>query len=58
MMKGLEDMEEAQYFDDNPKIILLFKVYILQSLTPYIEEEANKQEIFVEDKMLKELRLQ
>ena len=51
-------MEEAQYFEDNPKIILLFKVYILQSLTPYIEEEANKQEIFVEDKMLKELRLQ
>ena len=44
MMEGLEEAEEAQYFEDNPKIIPLFEVDILQMLTPYIEEEANKEE--------------
>ena len=37
MMEGLDEVEENQYFDDNPKIIPLFKVDILQVLTPYVD---------------------
>ena len=44
MLEGLEEAEEAQYFEDNPKIIPLFEVNILQARTPpHIEEEANKE---------------
>ena len=57
-MEGLEEAEEAHYFEDNLKIIPLFEVDILQALTPYMEEEANKEEIVVDDKTLKELRFQ
>ena len=49
-------MEEDQYFTDTPKIIPLFEVDILQTLTTYIEDK--KSEIPVDEQTLKELRLQ
>ena len=33
MMEGLEETKEDQYFHDNPKIIPLFEVDILHTLT-------------------------
>ena len=33
MMERLDEEEENQYFDDNPKIIPLFEIDILQALT-------------------------
>ena len=32
-MEGLDEAEEDQYFEDNPKIIPFFKVDILHTLT-------------------------
>ena len=56
MMEGLEEAEEDRYFTDNPKIILLFEVDMLQTLTTYIEDKED--EIPVDDQTLKEIRLQ
>ena len=33
MMEGLDEVEENHYFNDNPKVIPLFEVDILQALT-------------------------
>ena len=52
MMEGLDDAEEEQYFEDNPKIIPLFEVDIMQTLTPYFSEDAKEQEILVDDKTM------
>ena len=48
-------MRENQYFDDNPKIIPLFEVDILQALTPYVEAQ---EKVLVDDQTMKEIRLQ
>ena len=37
MMEGLDEVEEHHYFNDNPKIIPLFEVDILQALTSYVD---------------------
>ena len=42
MMEGLDEVEEDQYFEDNPKIIPLFEVNILQMLTTYIEDKGDE----------------
>ena len=56
MMEGLDEIEENHYFNDNPKIIPLFEVDILQALTSYVE---NKHEdIPIDDQTMKEIRLQ
>ena len=57
MMEGLDNGEEDQYLEDSPKIIPLFEVDIVQVLTPYFGEDGE-QEILVDVKILKELRLQ
>ena len=56
MMEGLDEAEEDQYFTKNPKIIPLFEVDILQTLTTYREDKES--EIPVDEQTLKELRLQ
>ena len=55
MMEGLDEAEEDQYFEDNPKIIPPFEVDIIQTLTSYMSEEDKEGEILVDDKTLKEL---
>ena len=56
MMEGLDEAEEDQYFNDNPKIIPLFEVDVLQTLTTYREDKES--EIRMDENTLKELRLQ
>ena len=56
MMEGLDEIEEKQYFNDNPKIIPLFEVDIVQALTPYVEDHPDT--ILVDEQTLKEIRLQ
>ena len=56
MMEGLEEIEEKQYFNDNPKIIPLFEVDIVQALTPYVEEQPDI--VPVDEQTLQEIRLQ
>ena len=56
MMEGLNEAEEEQYFNDNPKIIPLFEVDILQTRTSYIEDKED--EVPVDERTLKEIRLQ
>ena len=41
MMEGLDETEEKHYFNDNPKIIPLFEVDIVQALTPYVEDQPD-----------------
>ena len=36
MMERLDEAEEGQYFNDNPKIIPVFEVDVLNTLTIYI----------------------
>ena len=55
MLEGLNEAEEDQYFEDNPKIIPLFKVNIMQALTPYVDEDDKGEEIPLDDKTLREL---
>ena len=56
MMEELDEAEEDRYFNDNPKIIPLFKVDILQTRTSYIEDKED--EVPVDKWSLKEIRLQ
>ena len=55
MMEGLDEAEENQYFDDNPKIIPLFEIDILQALTPYVD---SQEEVPVDEQAMKEIGLQ
>ena len=56
MMEGLDEAEEDEYFNDNPKIIPLVEIDILQTCTTYIEDKED--EIQVDERTLKEIRLQ
>ena len=56
MMEGLDETEEKHYFNENPKIIPLFEVDIVQALTPYVEDHPDT--ILVDEQTLKEIRLQ
>ena len=58
IMEGLDGGEEHQYFEDSPKIIPLFDIDILKVLTPYLGDDEKEDEVPVDDKTLKELRLQ
>ena len=53
MMEGMDEAKEDRYFTDNPKIIPLFEVDILQTITTYIEDKED--EIPVDDWTLKEI---
>ena len=56
MLEGLDEKEENLYFNDNPKIIPLFEVDIIQTLTPYVEDQQDI--VPVDEQTLKEIRLQ
>ena len=56
MMEGLDETEEKHYFNENPKIIPLYEVDILQPLTPYVEDQPDT--IVVDEQTLKEILLQ
>ena len=63
MMEGLDEGEVNQYFEENPKIIPLFEIDVVDIITPYItneEKEADTADIeeILDDKTLRELRLQ
>ena len=55
-MEGLDEIEEKHYFNDNPKIIPLLEVNILQALTPYVEDQPDTVQI--DEQTIKEIRLQ
>ena len=62
-LEVLDDGETNQYFDDNPRIIPLFEINIVDIITPYMTNEEKYDEILEEketldDKTLRELRLQ
>ena len=52
MIKGLDEVEENLFFNDNPKIIPLFEVDILQALTPYVD---SQEELPIDDQTMKEI---
>ena len=56
MMEGLAETEENDYLNDNPKIIPLFEIDILQALTSYVEDKQS--DIPIDDQTMKEIRLQ
>ena len=56
MMEGLDETKENNYFNNNPKIIPLFKINILQTLTSYVEDKQS--DIPIDDQTMKEIRLQ
>ena len=58
MLEGLDEAKEDKYFEENPKIIPLFEVDIMQTLTPYIDEDDKGEEVPLDDKTLRELWLQ
>ena len=45
MMEGLDEGEVNQYFEENPKIIPLFEIDVVDIITPYITNEENEREI-------------
>ena len=51
----VDDGELNQYFDENPKIILLFEIDIGEILTPYMSNEEKDVDVPVDDKTLMEL---
>ena len=49
-------VEEKHYLNDNPKIIPLFEVDIVQALTPYVEDQPDT--VPIDEQTLKEIQLQ
>ena len=39
MMEGLEDKEIEQYLEENPRIIPLFEIDVVEIIIPYINNE-------------------
>ena len=61
MMEGLDEGEVNQYFEENPKIIPLFEIDVVDIITHYITNEENEREISdteatLDDKSLRELQ--
>ena len=38
MLEGLADKEVDRYLDEHPRIVPLFKVDIVEAITPYVEQ--------------------
>ena len=60
-MEGLDEGDVNQYFEENPKIIPLFEIDVVDIITPYITNEENEREISdteatLDDKSLRELQ--
>ena len=63
MMEGLDEGEVNQYFEENPKIILLYEIDVVDIITPYIVNEEKDTDISdtearLDDRSLRELCLQ
>ena len=63
MMEGLDEGEVTQYFEENPKIILLYEIDVVDIITPYIVNEEKDTDISdtearLDDRSLRELCLQ
>ena len=58
MTEGLNDGEENQYFEDNPKIIPLFEIDIVEVLMPYIGDEGKEVDNPVDEKTIMEVHHQ
>ena len=54
-MEGLGDGEENQYFEENPKIIPLFEIDVVEIIKPYLGNEDKEVDVPVDDKTLMEL---
>ena len=57
-MEGLNDGEENQYFEDNPKIIPLFEIDVVEVLTPYLGDDDKEADDPIDDKTIMESRHQ
>ena len=56
--EGLDDGEVIQYFDENPRIIPLFEIDVVDIITPSMSNGEKDVEEPLDDKTLIELRLQ
>ena len=56
MTEGLNDGEENQYFEDNPKIIPLFEIDVVEVLTPYLGDDDKEADDPIDDKTIMESR--
>ena len=54
-MEGLGDGEENQYFEENPKIIPLFEIDVVEIITSYLGNDEKEVDVLVDDKTLMEL---
>ena len=62
-MEGLDDGEANQYFDENPSIIPLFEIDVVDIITPYMSNGEKDVDVLdgeetLDDKNLRELPLQ
>ena len=55
MMEGLDDGEENQYFEDNPKIIPLFEIDVIEIMKPFIGDDEKERDVQINDKTPREL---
>ena len=62
MMECLDDGEVNQYFEEDPKIIPLFEIDIVDIITPYIsngeKDDSSDMEEPLDNKTLRDLCLQ
>ena len=56
MMVGLDHEEDNQYFEDNPKIIPLFEIDVVEVLTPYLGDDDKEADDPIDDKTIMESR--
>ena len=60
-MEGLEDSEIKQYLEENPRIVPLFEIDVVEIINPYINNEnlgTEDQVHQLDPKSLKELQHQ
>ena len=55
MLEGLADEEEAQYLQENPKIVPLFEIDITEAVAPYLLQ-PNETEAEPDKDAIRELR--
>ena len=58
LMEGLDDRELDQYLDENPKILSLFKIDVVEILMLYFNNEDQDTKVHVDPKTLMELQQQ
>ena len=55
MIEGLDDEEVNQYFLENPKIIPLFEIDVIEIITPFMSNDEKDVGVPVDEKTLMEL---